>query len=353
MHLESNISYPTTPAQLGWKPFFQQQLTLDEYESCVVARVTAHHRSGYVLATAAGDTTLPHHKTQPGMTVGDWLLLTRESQFVRLLDRESVFRRKAAGAGVAEQLIAANIDTVFIVSSVDQDFSLNRIERYLALVNDAQVEPVIVLTKADLCTDAHEKFQQTQALDSLLLVELVNALDANSVEALLPWCKPGKTIAFIGSSGVGKSTLVNTLVGANEQSTGGVRENDSKGRHTTTARSMHMLPAGGLLLDTPGMREIQLAGVEEGVSETFSEIDQLSKSCRFADCHHVSEPGCAIRTAIEAGELSERRLASYTKLLREQARNVATLAEQRAGARKLGKYYRSAVSQKKRWNKDT
>lgn len=345
MNSQTAFSHPMSLQQLGWQPVFQQQLTLEDYDHSVIARITAHHRSGYTLASEQGEITLPIHHNQPAMTVGDWVILNSELQFDRLLVRQSLFSRKAAGSRVAEQYISANIDTVFIVVSLNNDFNLSRIERYLALANEAQVEALIVLTKKDLCDDYEDKVQQVQSLDPMLMIEAVNSLDQDSTQVLSPWCKTGKTVALMGSSGVGKSTLVNSLLGEASQATGGIREDDSKGRHTTTSRSLHLLESGGLLLDTPGMRELQLADCAEGVSETFSDVEELAMHCRFSDCHHESEPGCKIRAAIESGELSERRFTNYQKLLREQARNGASLAEQRASNKQLSKMYRNVQSE--------
>ncbi|MCA0936797.1 ribosome small subunit-dependent GTPase A [Vibrio alginolyticus] len=334
--------------RLGWKPYFQQQLTLDDYEDTQFARVIAHHRSGYVLAGESGQIHLNAHSSLPSMTVGDWVVLDNNQQFIRLLERRSLFTRKAAGDKVAEQLIAANVDTVFIVCSLNHDFNLSRIERYLALVHEAEVEPVIVLSKADLCDNADELKNQVQKLDQLLVIETVNGLETDSVAKLMSWCNEGQTVAFIGSSGVGKSTLINALLGQQEQATSHIREDDSKGRHTTTSRSIHILPSGGLLMDTPGMREIQLADCETGVSETFSDITELAEHCHFSDCQHVSEPGCKVQAAIEDGRLELRRLNNYQKLLREQAINGATLAEKRDKDKQFGKMVRSVMSEKRK-----
>ncbi|MCS0455950.1 ribosome small subunit-dependent GTPase A [Vibrio diabolicus] len=342
------ISTSNPLKRLGWKPFFQQQLTLDDYDDTIFARVIAHHRSGYLLATETGQVHLNAHHSLPNMTVGDWVILNDDQQFVRLLDRLSLFSRKAAGSKVAEQLIAANVDTVFIVCSLNDDFNLSRIERYLALAHEAEVEPVIVLSKADLCDDVNQLKSQVQKLDPLLVIETVNGLDAESTSKLMSWCNEGQTVAFIGSSGVGKSTLVNALLGQQEQATGHIREDDSKGRHTTTSRSIHLLPDGGILIDTPGMRELQLADCEVGVSEAFSDIEVLAQRCRFGDCQHQAEPGCAVQAAIENGKLEVRRFNNYQKLLREQAFNGATLAEQRAQSRQFGKLTRNAMSDKRR-----
>lgn len=272
-------------------------------------------------------------------------MLDEAGGFNRLLDRLSLFSRKAAGSKVAAQNIAANVDTVFIVSSLNSNFSLNRIERYLALAHEAGVEPVVVLTKADMCDDLQGFVQQVRALDRMLMVEAVNGLDADSVSVLSHWCGVGKTVAFLGSSGVGKSTLINTLLGQTEQETAAIREQDSKGRHTTTARSLHFMPNGGMLLDTPGMRELQLADCERGVEETFAEVAELAAQCRFSDCQHQSEPGCMIQKAIKQGELDQRRLDNYLKLLREQAFNGATLAEKRSKDRDFSKMVRSVMSE--------
>ncbi|WP_394240433.1 ribosome small subunit-dependent GTPase A [Vibrio astriarenae] len=334
--------------QLGWKGFYQQQLTLEDYENTLFSRVIAHHRSGYTIWTEQGEHHLDIHHNLPSMTVGDWLVVDHEFGFIKLLDRHSLFSRKAAGSKVAEQFIAANIDTLFIVVSLNDDFNLSRIERYLALAHEAQVEPVVVLTKADLNPDAETLKQQVMRINPLLMVEIVNSLDSDSVSCLSAWCKAGQTVAFMGSSGVGKSTLVNTLLGSQEQATGGIREDDSKGRHTTTSRSIHILPTGGVLIDTPGMRELQLADCEQGVSETFADIETLASQCRFSDCSHQSEPGCAIQTALDTGELELRRFNNYLKLLREQRHNGATLAEQRAHDKQLGKMYRSVQGESRK-----
>lgn len=327
--------------QLGWSPFFQQQLSLEEWETHNVGRVVGQHRSNIDVMTEDSKKTVPLTPGMTLLTVGDWVLLDSDGRFHRALERISLFSRRAAGSRVSEQLIAANIDTVFVVCSLNDDFNLNRIERYLALAGDAGVEPVVVLTKSDCCDDSHAYVRQVQSLNALLMVEAVNALDPTSTKALESWCGTGKTVTFLGSSGVGKSTLINTLLGRATQATAAVRDDDSKGRHTTTARSLHFIPDGGILLDTPGMRELQLADCEQGVNEAFADIRDLAAQCRFTDCQHQGEPGCSVRAAIQSGILDERRLSNYQKLMREQALNRASLAEKRARDRSLGRYYRS------------
>jgi ribosome biogenesis GTPase len=335
-----------TLAELGWRPWFQQQIDLDHWEY-PVGRVVAQHRNRLELLFEGGEKTYSLHAGMPPITVGDWLLFTPDGRFDRLLERQSLFRRKAAGSMAFEQFIAANVDTLFIVTSLNEDFNLNRIERYLSLAHEAQVEPVVVLSKSDLCDDPARYRHTVQSLDPLLMVETINCLDADELHKLLPWCGIGRTVALMGSSGVGKSTLVNTLLGGRVQRTRPVREQDSKGRHVTTGRSIHQIKGGGLLLDTPGMRELQLANCDEGINTTFAEITSLAERCRFSDCQHDSEPGCAVRDAISRGELKARRLISYQKLMREQAFNSATLAEKRAKDKRFGKMIKSHLSEKK------
>jgi len=259
----------------------------------------------------------------------------------------SIFQRKAAGSKVTTQLIATNIDSLMIVCSLNDDFNLHRIERYLAITKEAQVEPIVVLTKADQCNDAQEKHQQVQTLDQMMMVHTLNALDQGELKSLEVYCTQGKTIAFMGSSGVGKSTLVNGLLGYDALDTGAIREDDSKGRHTTTYRALKILPQGGILMDTPGMRELQLTECEQGVSETFSEIIALAAQCRFSDCTHTSEPNCAVQIAIEKEELSLRRFTSYQKLLKEQAFNCATLLEKKVKEKSFVKMIKSVQTEAK------
>ncbi len=332
-------------AELGWRPFFQQQLSLEKWDYPAY-RVFAQHRSRLDLVGEQGGLDLELHPDMPAITVGDWLLLTPEGRFDQLLDRKSLFRRKAAGTRVDEQLIAANVDTLFIVTSLNEDLNPSRIERYLSLANEAGAEPVIILSKSDLCEDIEVMRRDVQALDPLLMIETVNCLDPADAGKLAPWCETGQTVALLGSSGVGKSTLVNTLLGGAVQSTAAIREDDSKGRHTTTGRSLHLMPGGGLMLDTPGMREIQLADCDEGISATFSDITALAEKCRFGNCQHDSEPGCAVKKAIDQGELDERRLFNYRKLMREQAFNSASLAEKRARDKSFGKMVKTVLSEK-------
>lgn len=330
---------------LGWRPFFQQQLTLEEMTDLVPARVVEQHKSVVTVASGNSFHNIDLQHTMPNMVVGDWILLDAQNRFSRLLDRNTCFKRKAAGDKVDWQLISANVDTAFILSSINDDFNLNRIERYLALVHDAGAEPVVILSKSDLADDPEEFISQVQNLDRHLSVEAINCLEPRSVEKLDFWIREGETIVVLGSSGVGKSTLINSLLGKDMQATGGIREDDAKGRHTTTRRSLIQLPKAGLVLDTPGMREIQLADCKEGISSTFADIEELAEKCRYSDCHHQSEPGCAVNQAVENGDLDERRLHNYLKLLKEESLNSASLSEKRAKDRALGKFYKRTLDE--------
>ncbi len=334
-----------TLPDLGWQAYYYQQLTLDEWDTAHPVRVIEYHRSEMLVAGETGEFRLSLLSSMPDMVVGDWMLLDNDQRFIRLLDRKTCFSRKAAGSELKKQLISANVDTAFIVSSMNDDFNLNRIERFLALVNESGAEPVVVLSKSDTTQTPEDFVNKLLAVDPSLMVEAVNCLSSESTHRLLPWLKSGRTIAVLGSSGVGKSTLINTLLGEEQQSTGGVREDDSKGRHTTTSRSLIRLASGALILDTPGMREIQLADAKEGIASTFADIETLAGNCRFGDCSHASEPGCAVRAAVESGEIDDRRVHNYQKLLREEAHNSASLSERRAKDRALGKFYKTTQSE--------
>lgn len=322
---------------LGWRPHFQQQLSAEELEQTRPARIVSYERSVFTVLTAAGRQSVAILTGMPSMTVGDWLLLKREGQFHRLLERVSLFSRKLEGAKDSTQLIAANIDTVFVVSSLNLDFNLSRMERYLALAHESQVKAVVVLTKSDLADSVQEQIAQVQALDRRLAVIALNSLDPLSVSQLQPWCGRGQTVALLGSSGVGKSTLVNTLMREPVQRTGAIREADSRGRHTTSGRSLHLLPGGGLLLDTPGIRELYMGGSDRGVDTTFADITELATHCRFSDCQHINEPACAVKAALESGNLDARRLANFHKLLLEQAPAYTSRAARRAQSKQAGR----------------
>jgi ribosome biogenesis GTPase len=332
-------------ADFGWSPFFQSQLLADESTHALPARVIAVHRGRLELRGPGLDLGIPA-PAQP-VAVGDWLLVDPGSQrAVRLLERKSLFRRMAAGTSHAQQLIAANVDTVFVVTSCNQDFNVARLERYVALAREAQVTPVIVLTKSDLSQAPEEFVRAASKVRAGVLVEALNALEPGEVARLAPWCEPGQTVALLGSSGVGKSTLIGTLAGRN-LATQPAREHDDRGRHTTTRRELFRLPAGGWLLDTPGMRELQLTEAGAGLADVFAEIEDAASRCRFGDCRHQSEPGCAVTEGIERGIIDAGRLRRWRKLLAENARNRQSVADRRAEDRRFGKQARRSFEAKR------
>jgi ribosome biogenesis GTPase len=259
---------------------------------------------------------------------------------VRILNRLSLFKRPAPGDDRRVQLIAANIDTLFIVTSCDQDFNVARIERYLVLTLEAGVRPVVVLTKVDLSPTPERFADAARALQSGLRVELVDGRDPTSAAHLSRYCGVGQTVALVGSSGVGKSTLINTLTGSDRIATQAVREVDGKGRHTTTVREMHRLATGkelgGWLVDTPGMRELQMSEVASGVTELFDDVTAMALECRFANCTHIDEPGCAIHAAIAERELDPARVERWRKLAHEDAVSRGAAAARHSRPRRAG-----------------
>ncbi len=332
--------HDTTLADLGWKLFFSTQMSADEDRQCQPVRVMTIHRGQIAVAGAGLDCLIsPHLADSRGEedrpTVGDWLLIDRESRkLVRILDRASLFKRRAPGHDRRLQRIAANVDTLFIVASCNQDFNIPRLERYLVLAREVQVKPVVVLTKIDL-TDAPERFRElARGLQPGLQVECVNARDPASIGQLTIHCGRGETVALLGSSGVGKSTLVNTLRGSDSIATQAVREHDGKGRHTTTSREMHRLAHGGWLMDTPGMREFPISDAASGLAEVFDDIALLTLECRFTNCSHEREPDCAIQSAIAAGTLTPARLDRWRKLMAEDIVNSGGVADWKTRSRK-------------------
>ncbi|MCB1339154.1 MAG: ribosome small subunit-dependent GTPase A [Maritimibacter sp.] len=331
---------------LGWSADFLRQLDIDEIGRFAPARVTAVHRDRIDTLTEAGPRvlTLPPGHSAGEIAVGDWVLIEPETDRVaRRLERTSLLHRKAAGRDIRDQLIAANVDTLFVTTSMNADFNVARLERYVALAHSGDVAPVIVLTKADLSAD-HDTFHDAlrAALPRVTRVTL-DARDPGAVhEALADWCGPGETVAFVGSSGVGKSTLVSVLTG-DAIATQAIREDDAKGRHTTTAREFHRLAGGGWVIDTPGMRELQLTGAAEGIDAVFADIVELAADCKFNDCAHDTEPGCAVKAAIAEGTLDAERLARWQKLRREDALNAESLAEAHARQRRFGRMVKEVV----------
>jgi ribosome biogenesis GTPase / thiamine phosphate phosphatase len=345
-------------ARLGWRAFYSQQLALDDLDAGFPARVAAVQRSLLVVLAESGEleVTLPQRLRPdgltPSITVGDWVLVRNEtSQVMRLLGRQSLIVRMAAGAEPGPQSIAANVDTLFVVTSCNADFNLSRLERYLAVAHQARVQPIIVLTKIDLCADSQPYITASEGACKDVAVLALNGTDSDmSLASLRPWLAEGQTVAFVGSSGVGKSTLINSLLGANRLVTQEIRQADDKGRHTTTARYLLRAPCGAWLIDTPGMRELKIGAVQAGLGRTFVDIESLAAECRFRDCSHRNETGCAVRTALADGRLDRRRLENYLKLVREAERAASPAWRRHQQQRQFGRLARAA---QKRRRKDT
>ncbi len=330
------------------------------YEGLYLARVSEQHRDLYKVIGEGGEIQarssgkLGHAAADPTEfpAVGDWVMVDRledrggSAVIHHVLPRQSALIRQSAGRESTGQIIAANIDTIFICMSLNEDFNLRRLERYLTIAWDSGASPVAVLTKADLCTDLSEKLSEIAVVSVGVPVLTCSAQDGSGFDELRSQIKPGETVAFVGSSGVGKSTLINRLLGQERLATGDIREADGRGRHTTTHRQLLRLPDGGIVIDTPGMRELQLYTGD--LSRTFEDVEEIAALCRFADCSHRTEPGCAVQEAIRSGKLSKERLDSYEKLQRE-----AKYAELRGRQRENEKFRRmmggkNAVKQRRK-----
>ena len=313
-------------AALGWRPFFAQQVRSSE-AALRPARIVAVHRTGHILCDGLREQQVRLGRywfrlpPEQRPTVGDWVLLdARARRIERCLARSSVLQRTAAGARADGQLIGANVDAACIATSCNAEFSAARLQRYLALAAAAGIAARIVLTKADLADEPQTFAQRAAAVAGGAPIETVNALDAESLGGLRAILRAGDTIALLGSSGVGKSTLLNTLCGHAVQSTAPIRERDARGRHTTTARSLNRLPGGALILDGPGVREVAMAAADDP-ADAYADIEALARNCRFADCMHETEPGCAVRAALADGLLAAARFEAYRQLARERGRH--------------------------------
>jgi ribosome biogenesis GTPase len=309
---------------LGWCEFFEKQLRRERETGLIRARVSEENRGLYKVISENGERwaelrgKLRHYAASREMlpAVGDWVLA--EEHGVRstihfVFERRSKFSRKMAGKKTGEQIVAANVDTVFLVSSLNREFNTRRIERYLTLAWESGARPIIILNKADLCDQVAELRNEAQEAAMGVHAVVASIVTGEGIEELRKIVRNGGTTALLGSSGVGKSSLINAVLGKEIQTTNQVRDNDDKGRHTTTSRQLMVVPGGGVLLDTPGMRELQLWDASEGIARAFADIAELSEKCKFRDCSHTSEPGCAVREAMD-----EERLANFHKLQREE-----------------------------------
>jgi ribosome biogenesis GTPase len=314
------------PSSLGWSEFFEEQLEVQEAH-LVPCRIAAVHRArlSAISQTGAIKLTLLPQSITGDLAVGDWVLADPQTRLLhRRLARRTVLERRNQGGG-RPQLAAANVDTLFIVTSCDSDFNLARLERYLAMANQTGTKPVILLTKADTAADASAYLRQAMALQRGLVVLMMDPRSTDVTTSLAPWCGVGQTVALVGSSGVGKSTLVNSLAGQAQrqpQPTGIVREHDGKGRHTTTSRSLHAIAGGGWVIDTPGMRTLSVSDAADGLEMLFAEITELALLCKFRDCTHAHEPGCAVQAAVAQGVLKPERLTRWRKLRDENRDNT-------------------------------
>ncbi|NDR57078.1 ribosome small subunit-dependent GTPase A [Aliiruegeria sabulilitoris] len=334
-----------TLSDLGWSAHFRKQCldatgTPARISSVARDRLEAIGEAGIVSLSLTGG------QSTGEFAVGDWVLHDDGFRVVERLEPKTRILRKAAGREARSQLIAANVDTLGIVSSCNADFNEARLERYLALAESSGCLPLVILTKADEAEDPVRYRRKAERLSPLVSALTLNALDPEEIERLAPWCSAGQTLALVGSSGVGKTTLSNGLTGRGD-ATMDIREDDSKGRHTTTSRALYATLAGGWLIDTPGMRELQLTGAAEGIDAVFADITELATSCKFSDCNHHSEPGCAVRAEIDAGRLEPDRLARWEKLQREDARNSESISEAHSRDRRFGKMVRSVVARKR------
>ncbi|MBY6116396.1 ribosome small subunit-dependent GTPase A [Mameliella alba] len=334
----------TTLADLGWSARFARQLGTED-AGLTPARLVEVHRDRLRALTPGGPCALLPSENTGAYAVGDWVL-SDGTQAVRRLEPTSDLTRRAAGREAKIQRIAANVDTLGIVTSCNADFNVARLERYLALAHTAGCLPLVVLTKADMAEDPGDYLRAAERLSPLLTALSLDATDPEEALRLQPWCRDGQTLALVGSSGVGKTTLRNALTGETA-ATQGIREDDAKGRHTTTHRSLVPTTAGGWLIDTPGMRELQLAEADDGIEAVFEDLEELAAQCRFRNCAHQGEPGCAVQAAIAAGELDPDRLARWEKLKREDRYNSETVAESRARGKAFGKMVREVTGRKK------
>lgn len=334
-------SSPVELAELGWTEGFASAFAAHAPSGREPARVVAEDRGSYLVLDPSGE----RRATVTGRlrfdadddpaafpAVGDWVVveggLIGETVIHAVLPRRTALVRQAAGRRTEAQVVGANLDVVFVVASLNGDLNLRRLERYVSTAWESGADPVVLLSKADLCEDVDAALVEVGTVAAGAAVVVESAVDGRGIDEVRSWIGHGRTAAFVGSSGVGKSTLLNRLAGAEIAATQGIREDDARGRHTTTRRELHVLPGGGLVLDTPGMRELQLWD-GDGLDRTFADVDDLASACRFADCGHTGEPGCAIDAAIAAGTLEADRLASWLKLRREAAhheRRVDVLA---------------------------
>jgi len=316
--------------ELGWNEFHEKNYNETKTQKSFPARVAKAEREKYLIysdfgevrAEIKGRIRFDAQSAADFPVVGDWVIAEMRPEgdaaiIIEILPRMSKLSRKVPGSKTDEQVLVSNIDTVFLVSGLDDDFNIRRIERFLTLAFESNSKPVIVLNKTDVCVTIQERLAEVEAVAFGVPVVTLSALNDEGVEKVRKYIVKESTIAFLGSSGVGKSTIINRLLGEERQKVGAVREHDSRGRHITTRRELLLLPEGGIVIDNPGLRELQLWANEEALDNTFSDVMEIMAHCRFKDCTHLNEPGCAVRDAIESGQLDSKRLEGYIKLKKE------------------------------------
>ncbi|MFC1726410.1 ribosome small subunit-dependent GTPase A [candidate division KSB1 bacterium] len=314
---------------LGWDEFFEEEFKQFSSLGFSAGRIAAENKNSYVVLSEKGELfgevtgklLFSSDNVSDLPKVGDWVVYSEydDSKAVihNVLKRRTGISRNIAGKKTDEQVIAANMDYVFIVQGLDGNFNLRRLERYLIIALQSGAEPVIILNKADLCENLKNYISNVKEIAPDIKIFAVSALKNEGIDKIKEFLNTGETAVFVGSSGVGKSTIINSILGEDKQETGEVREKDSRGRHVTSRREIILLPGGGLVIDTPGMRELQLWSSDSGFEETFADIEVLAAGCHFSDCSHTEEIKCAVKEALEKGELSEKRLESYRKLQKE------------------------------------
>ncbi|MEH0155299.1 ribosome small subunit-dependent GTPase A [Limibacter armeniacum] len=335
---------------LGWNAFFEAQRNL----SFDIARVISEHKNNYTIvipskgtfnAQITGKLLFCSDSTTELPKTGDWVHCTvfdNDTVFIHeVLERKTVFSRKSVSSHGQEHVLGTNLDKIFIVQSLNENFNPRRLERYLAQAISSGITPVIILSKADLCQNLDGYLNQIKEIIQKTTVIPVSTVTSIGIEKIKLLINTGETIGFVGSSGVGKSTLINTLTQKNALKTGHVSHYDNKGRHTTVSRELILLPEGGILMDTPGMREFGITADENGIEESFHELSALASSCRFQQCTHIHEPGCAVKEALEDGSISKHRYESYIKLKREAERFSMNNFEKRKKDKKQGKLYKT------------
>ncbi len=347
--------------KMGFNSWFLENMS-EEADGFEIARVVAVHKDRFtisdgeqdILAELVGKMLYSAESPLDFPTVGDWVVANfyddRTFSIIHdILPRKSILKRKTPGKKIDFQLIAANIDVAFIVQSLDDNFNLRRLERYLVMVNEGNINPIVLLSKSDLLSSEQiaDKLDQIKVIMPDLPVLQFSNVNKSGLKDVKDLLKNRQTFCLLGSSGVGKTTLLNNLIGESVFETKTVREKDSKGRHATTRRQLTILDNGAMVVDTPGMRELGNFSVQQGLGETFNEIEVLTQNCQFRDCRHLDESGCAVLNAVSEGHLSEKRYRNYIRMSKEAAYNDMSYYEKRMKDRKLGKFYRSVMRHKK------